>query len=145
MKRLNDFLLIFVFILFMFDGCSQTTPTSGYVYNRCKNIKKPSWLNDDFVGISRITASGDKTEQKFIAIQRAISLLLVTKGILQGVSLVSVKKDLNKINQKEFYNKKFKENSSIKIKFKYIDYDIKVVNMWEDPCTKEIYVRIKEK
>lgn len=145
MKRPNDLLLIFVIILFVFNGCSLTTPTSKYGYNRCKNIKKPFWLNDDFVGVSRITASGDKTEQKFIAIQRAISLLLATKGVSQGVSLVSVKKDLNKINQKEFYNKKFKENSSIKIKFKDIDYDIKVVNIWEDPCTKEMYVRIEEK
>jgi len=69
----------------------------------------------------------------------------MTKGNSQGSSLVSVRRELNSVNQKEMYSKNFKENSSMIIKFKDINYDVKITNMWQDPCTKEIYINIKEK
>jgi len=64
-------LAFFVFLLFL-SGCSQTTADYEYGDSRCKNIQKPTWLNDEYVGVSRITASGSKTEQKRIATKRAI-------------------------------------------------------------------------
>jgi len=129
-------------ILFILSGCNKTRPT--YV-NKCHNITKPSWLNDQYVGISRITASGNKSEQKQIALKRAIATLLMTKGRSQGSSVVSVQKELASKNQNEFYTKRFKENGVVKITFKDIDYDINIVSMWEDPCSKEIYVKIDDK
>lgn len=129
-------------VLILLSGCSQSTVT--YTAN-CKNIVKPTWLSDEYVGISRITASSSKTEQKQIALQRAIAILLMTKGNSKGSSIVSVQRELKTLNQKELYAKRFKENSSIKINFKDINYDIKIVNIWEDPCSKEIYVKIEER
>lgn len=139
MLRQSSCLLL---IIFLVSGCSQDRPT--YIKS-CKNIEKPKWLNDEYVGISRITASSSKTEQKQIAIKRAIATLLMTKGNSKGNSIVSMQRELTTSNKDEFFAKRFKENSSIKINFKNINYDIKISDIWEDPCTKEIYVNIKEK
>ena len=130
---------------FILGGCINTTNQGGSYNDSCKNMQVPKWIDDEFVGISRITASSNKTEQKQIAFQRAISLLLMTKGTSQGNSLISVQRELNTSNKKELYSKSFKENSSLKIKFKEINYDVKITNLWQDACTKEIYIKIKEK
>ena len=143
----NKFLLSFFigFIILILGGCSNTIVQETKAHNPCKKINFPKWVDDEFVGVSRITASSSRTEQKQIAFQRAIALLVMTKGNSQGSSLVSLSRELNSVNQKEMYSKNFKENSSMKITFKDINYDVKITNMWQDPCTKEIYINIKEK
>lgn len=122
------------------SGCSSNTT----IQNPCSKIVMPKWTNDDYVGVSRITASSSKTDQKKIALQRALSLLLMKKGTSQGKTIVSINNELHKLNQKEFYSKNFKQNSSVKITFQDINYDIKITDTWQDPCTNEMYVKIKE-
>lgn len=139
--RLSSFYLLILSILV--GGCSEATPNYN-PYSTCKKIPKPNWIDDSFVGISRITASGSKTEQKLIAIKRAIAILLTTKGIAQGTSTISVEKELTTKNQNEFYTKNFQQNSNLNIKFKNIAYDIKITDIWKDPCTQELYVKIVE-
>ena len=133
-------------IVLIMSGCASSIATYEERYLvECKETIKPKWLSDEYVGVSRITASSDKTEQKKIAIQRAIATLLMTKGTSKGDSTISVQREVKTANQQELYTKSFKENSSIQVKFKDIDYDVKITNIWEDPCTKEIYIKIKEK
>jgi len=130
----------------VFSGCSTNTVTEKNSYNNpCKKTVKPKWVDDEYVGVSRITASSSKSAQKKIALQRAITVLLMTKGNSRGTSIVSVQKEFKSSNQKEFYTKSFQENSLIQMNFKDIKYDIKIVNMWVDPCTKEIYIKIDNK
>ncbi len=143
-KTLFRFFILSFISLIMGAGCSSTTQENTYI-NPCKKILTPSWLNDEFVGVSRITASSNKTLQKQIAFKRAIAFLLMSKGNSQGSSFISIQRELNSINEKEIYSKRFKENSSMKIIFKDIKYDVKITNMWQDPCTKEIHIKIKEK
>ena len=143
----KTFFLVFIMvsISIVMGGCRSTTsPENSYV-NPCQKILSPDWLDDEFVGVSRITASSNKTLQKKIAFKRAIALLVMSKGNSQGSSFISVQRELNSVNQKEIYTKIFKENSSMKVIFKDINYDVKITNIWKDPCTKEIHIKIKEK
>ena len=126
------------------SGCNSNSTTYN-TFNSNKKILKPSWINDSFVGVARITASGNKTEQKQIAIKRAIAILLITKGTSQGNSNIFVQKELSKRNNIENFYKYFSQNSTIRINFKNINYNIKVTNIWQDPYTKELYVKIEEK
>jgi len=143
-----DKTLIFGFLIagisLIIGGCSSTTQENTYI-NPCKKVTAPSWLDDEFVGVSRITASSSKTLQKQIAFKRAIAFLVMSKGNAQGSSLISVQRELNSVNQNEIYAKSFKQQSSMKVRFKDINYDVKITNIWKDPCTKEIHIKIKEK
>ncbi len=142
----NAIVFGFICISWLFlGGCSSSTIQENNLINLCKTQIMPKWTKNDFVGVSRITASSSKSEQKQIALQRAIALLVMTKGHSEGDSFISLQKELKSFNKKELYLKSFKENSSIKLMFRKMEYNIKIENMWQDECTKEIYVSIKEK
>ncbi len=135
-----------VLTILICSGCTSTPTTTKNSYiNQDKNIVKPKWLDDEFVGVSKITASGNKSKQKQIALQRAITFLLMSKGSSQGSLNLSVEKELNLANEKEHLTKRFHQNSRMNVTFKDITYDISIVDTWEDPYTKEIYVKIKER
>ena len=123
----------------MLLGCSskdETLPCSA---------AKPTWINDTFVGMSRITASGNKSEQKIIALQRAIAPLLMSKGVASGSAILSAKKALHVEHQDEILTKNFNEDIDMKVTFESLSYDIKVTDIYEDPCTKFLYIKIEEK
>lgn len=127
-------------------GCGQLiTPSNNSYMNPCKTVTVPEWTYDGFVGMSRITASGNKIQQRKIALQRAISMLLMTKGSAQGKGEMEVTKEFQKQNNNETLTKRFSQNSNFAIEFDNIKYDIKIAKIWENPCTHEIYVKIEEK
>lgn len=129
-----------------FTGCGQMiTPANNTYVNPCKTVTTPQWTYDGFVGMSRITASGNKIQQRKIALQRAISMLLMTKGSANGRGEMEVTKEFQKQNQNETLSKRFTQNSNFAIEFDSIKYDIKISKIWENPCTHEIYVKIEEK
>lgn len=130
-----------------FTGCSQSaSPGNQNAYmNPCKTVTVPQWTYDGFVGMSRITASGNKAQQRRIALQRAISVLLMTKGSANGKGMMEVNREFSKQNKNETLSKRFSENSTFAVQFENIKYDIRIVKIWEHPCTHEIYVKIEEK
>ena len=139
--------LFFTNLLIIFVGCSSVsnnTPPQVYI-NPCKTLEMPKWIYNGFVGVSRITASGNKTKQRNIAIQRALSSLLMSKGSANGKTIIDVNKELKTENNNEKLVKSFRENSNFNITFQNIKYEIVISNIWLNPCTKEIYVQIKEK
>lgn len=139
--------LIILTAVLGFTGCGQpAAPGNQTAYmNPCKTVTVPQWTYDGFVGMSRITASGDKAQQRRIALQRAISVLLMTKGSANGKGMMEVNREFNKQNQNENLSKRFSENSSFAVEFEHIKYNIRIVKIWEHPCTHEIYVKIEEK
>jgi len=142
-RQVIDLLILSILI----SGCAKDEMDinrSATFYNECK-AKKPSWVYDDFVGISKITASGNKSEQKEIALKRAIALMLLTKGRADGSSEIYIKREWKRYNENELYIKKFKESGLIKIDLIDRNFDVKITNMWEDPCTNELYLKIEER
>jgi hypothetical protein len=136
-------ILLFVLFSFWISGCGEKQPVP--VTRPCKNVQPPKWINDPFVGVSRITASGNKNDQRKIALQRAIVDLLMTKGNASGSSIVSMEKNLVVENKDERLQKHFQENSEMSVTYEKLHYNIRVTDIWRDPCTKELYVKIEEK
>ncbi len=109
------------------------------------HAEPPKWIYDAYVGVSRMTASGSMNDQKRIALERAIADLLMTKGVAQGESVMNVQKNLSVHNNNETFQKHFNVDSEMNIVYKKIQYDIKVTDIWRNPCTEELYVKIEEK
>jgi len=135
--------LLFALSLMWLGGCSETQPAPAV--RSCRDVQPPSWINDSLVGVSRVTASGNRNDQRKIALQRAIADLLITKGTVTGSSIISLEKNLSVVNKDETLRKHFEENSVMNVTYERTSYDIKVTNIWRDPCTKELYVKIEEK
>ncbi len=127
-----------------FVGCGEKAPKPSYG-GRCQNVKEPAWIYDSYVGVARMTASGSKNDQKRIALERAIADLLMTKGVARGESVMNVQKALSVHNDNEEFNKHFNVDTEMNIVYKELQYDIKVTDIWRDPCTDELYVKIEEK
>jgi len=136
-------ILLLAILFFWMSGCSETQPVP--VAQGCRNVQPPAWIDDSLVGISRVTASGNRNDQKKIALQRAIADLLITKGTVTGSSVISLEKNLSVVNKNETLRKHFEENSVMNVTYERTSYDIRVTNIWRDPCTKELYVKIEEK
>jgi len=113
--------------------------------NPCRNVERPGWIDDAYVGVARMTASGNRNDQKRIALERAIADLLMTKGVARGESVMSVQKDLSVHNDRERFRKHFNVNTEMNIVYRQMKYDIRITDIWRDPCTDELYVRIEEK
>jgi len=135
--------LLFALSLIWMGGCSETQPAPAA--HSCRDVQPPGWINDSLVGVSRVTASGNKNDQRKIALQRAIADLLITKGTVTGSSIISLEKNLSVVNKDETLRKHFEENSVMNVTYERMSYDIRVTNIWRDPCTKELYVKIEEK
>ena len=142
LRRIVSILLFASLSLFM-NGCSDTQPEPSV--HRCPGVQSPGWIDDSFVGISRVTASGNRNDQRKIALQRAIVDLLMTKGNVTGSAVISMEKNLSVKNEDETLRKRFQENSVMNVTYEAMQYDIKVTDIWRDPCTKELYVKIEEK
>ena len=136
-------ILLFAFLALSMNGCSETQPKPSV--HTCPGVQYPGWIDDSYVGVSRITASGNRSDQRKIALQRAIVDLLMTKGNVTGSSVISMEKNLTVKNEDETLRKHFQENSVMNVTYKALQYDIKVTDIWRDPCTKELYVKIEEK
>ncbi len=136
-------ILLFAFLSLSINGCSNKTEQKASAQT-CPGVQPPDWVNDSFVGISRVTASGNRSDQRKIALQRAIVDLLMTKGNVTGSAVISMEKNLSVKNEDEILRKHFQENSVMNVTYKAMKYDIKVTDIWRDPCTKELYVKIEE-
>ena len=141
LRRIVSILLFLLFYLGM-SGCSETQPLPKA--SSCPTIQLPDWIDDSYVGISRITASGNKNDQKKIALQRAIADLLMTKGSATGHSTIALDKNLFVTNEDETLRKRFTQNSVMNVSYEKLHYSIKVTDIWRNPCTKELYVKIEE-
>ena len=127
-------------------GCSGNAPEPKAAgTGRCADIQEPGWIYDPYVGVARMTASGNRNDQKRIALERAIADLLMTKGVARGTSVMNATKDLSVHNDKERFVKHFNADTEMKIVYKQIAYDIRVTDIWRNPCTDELYVKIEEK
>ncbi len=136
--------LICLMIAIGFAGCKEDKPApSGY--GVCKDVKEPAWIYDPYVGVARMTASGNRNDQKRIALERAIADLLMTKGVARGESVMNVQKALSVDNDKEKFRKRFNVDSEMKVVYKRLEYDIRITDIWHNPCTDELYVKIEEK
>ena len=135
-------ILLFTSISLWMSGCSQTQPVQ--VSQSCRDFQPPKWVNDPLVGVSRVTASGNRNDQRKIALQRVIADLLITKGTVTGSSVISMEKNFTVTNKDETLRKRFDENSVMNVTYEQMHYDIKVTAIWRDPCTKELYVKIEE-
>lgn len=122
----------------LFLGCSS-------IWWRDKDINsKPLWTNDAYVGSARISASGRSSDQKIIALKRAISVYLITKGSGSGEAEVNAEKIAIKNGSIENISKHFSQNYKVKFSFKNQNYNLKISNIWQDPITKELFVKVKE-
>ncbi len=134
--------LLLVLLSLAIHGCIETEPKP--TRQSCQDTPPPEWINDSLVGVSRVTASGNRNDQRKIALQRAIVDLLMTKGSVAGNSVISMEKNLYIKNKDETLHKHFQENSTMNVSYKQVHYDIKVTDIWRDPCSKELYVKIEE-
>ena len=125
-------------------GCKEEKPAPAG-YGACRDIKEPGWIYDPYVGVARMTASGNRNDQKRIALERAIADLLMTKGVARGESVMNVQKALSVDNDKEKFRKRFNVDSEMKVVYKQLEYDIRIADIWHNPCTDELYVKIEEK
>lgn len=127
--------LIFTIPLFIL-GCSV---------NRVDNLK-PTWLDDpkSIVGVCGFIPSENLSIQKRIALQRAVIELSIQEGIVHGVSDVNTEKLYIRQNDNESLHKKMKENSIVNVQYKEIEYRVKIVAVWKDEETKEVYVKVEK-
>ena len=140
LRRIASILLLTLLSLWV-GGCSDTQPKPSV---KACSADAPEWVYDSFVGSSRITASGNRSDQRKIALQRAIAELLITKGSVSGSSVIAMEKNLSVRNEDEILRKHFDENSVMSVTYEEMHYDIKVTDLWRNPCTDELYVKIKE-
>lgn len=143
MPKFNRLGTLAVLAMAGFAGCS--TPEPAPVQLTCRQQHPlPAWTDESFVGSSRITASGSGSDQRRIALERAIAELLMSKGRAEGDSVVAVEKALRSSGSQESYTKNFTENGTMRIAYEAIDYDIRIKRIWRDPCTRELYVQVEE-
>lgn len=109
-----------------------------------ETTSKPSWLLGQLVGSARITASGNISEQRQLALQRAIAELLMLKGEVKGETLAVIKKNLKQSNSSGSHYTNYKSNTSLSIEYKNRPYNIKITDIYEDPKTGEIFIKIEE-
>lgn len=143
MPKFNRLGGLAVVALAAFGGCSAPEPATAPLSCRQQH-PLPAWTDESYVGSSRITASGSGSDQRRIAMERAIAELLMSKGRAQGDSVVAVEKALRTSGSKESYSKNFTENGTMRIEYEAIEYDIRIKRIWRDPCTRELYVQVEE-
>jgi len=129
--------------LALLAGCSGTAEPAPEQTCRQQH-PLPAWTDESFVGSSRITASGSKSDQRRIALERAMAELLMSKGRAEGDSVVAVEKALHSSGSEESYTKNFTENGTMRIEYRAVDYSICIKRIWRDPCTRELYVQVEE-
>ena len=122
-------------IPFLFLACSSKTEHIPE-----KKIYEPGTI----VGVCGFIPNENFSLQKRVALQRAIVELGITEGIIRGTSNIDAKKLYIRYNESEHLYKNMKQNSVIKVHYKDIDYKVKIVDVWRDKETKEVFVRIKK-
>lgn len=119
-------------------GCATSSPQT------IQSPTKPTWLYDQLVGSAKITASGDKNEQRRVALERAIAELLMLKGEAKGESIAQVQKNLKQSNTQDSHYTNYKSDTQIAIEYKSRPYSVKIVEIYEDPRSEEIFIKIEE-
>lgn len=128
---------------FWMNGCSEVGPSPEV--DPCQKKQLPVWVNDPYVGVSRITASGLKSDQRKIALQRAIGEMLMHKGSATGSSEIAIEKEHILADDSETLHKRLTQRTDMIITHEKRRYSVNVTDIWRDPCTQELYVKIKEK
>lgn len=122
----------------------------SFLFIACSNKQtinlKPTWVNNpkSIIGVCGFIPSENISTQKTIAIKKAIAQLIIKKGLASGDVNVKLNSIYTFSDKNEKLNKLTRQNSNIDFWFKNIKYEIKVVDMWKDLQTKELYVRIEE-
>lgn len=127
--------ILIISISFFFIACSSKVISI-----------KPSWINDtkSTIGVCGFIPSENLSIQKEIAIKRAISSLVIKKGISSGDITVKSNKLYTFKGKSEKLVKLTYQNSNIDFWFNNIIYNVKITDMWKDPQTKELYIKIEE-
>lgn len=118
----------------MFAACAPKNPKT-----------EPDWIvYGDYVGHARQTASKNLTEQKMLAIDRALKLLLRRALQLGGDGYIS--SDMQHAqsgSSEELYEvTQVKIDGEVKVLPRAVK--IRVKNVWRNPRSKELYVQIEE-